>query len=165
MSLVLRNLQRVIPIRRVPLRQKIETLRRILGVRRFDLGIVCVDNKNIQRVNNTYRQKNVPTDVLSFPFHENLKAGEMPQPRFPEDYNLGDVFLGVEYIFQQCQEGNEDFYGVLTVIAAHGLCHLLGYRHDTEAEWQEMYQKEKHILDELNKLTGTNLQPLTKNHF
>uniref|UniRef100_A0A2K6UBE5 YbeY metalloendoribonuclease n=1 Tax=Saimiri boliviensis boliviensis TaxID=39432 RepID=A0A2K6UBE5_SAIBB len=141
MSLVIRNLQRVIPIRRAPLRSKIETVRRILGVQEFDLGIICVDNKNIQHINRIYRDRNVPTDVLSFPFHENLKAGEFPQPDFPDDYNLGDIFLGVEYIFQQCKE-NEDYNDILM-----------------------MFQKEKAVLDELGRRTGTRLQPLTRGLF
>ncbi|XP_033088579.1 endoribonuclease YbeY isoform X3 [Trachypithecus francoisi] len=94
MSLVIRNLQQVIPIRRAPLRSKIEIVRRILGVQKFDLGIICVDNKNIQHINRIYRGRNVPTDVLSFPFHE--------------------------------------------VTATHGLCHLLGFTHSTEAEWQQI---------------------------
>lgn len=165
MSLVIRNLQKVIPLRRIPLRRRIEILQKILDVQQFDLGVICVNNRNIQLLNNTYRQKNVPTDVLSFPFHENLKAGELPQPNFQDEYNLGDVFLGVEYIYQQCQENGEDYYSILTVTAAHGLCHLLGYQHNTEAEWEQMYQKEKQILEELNGITGANLQPLTKNHF
>ncbi|XP_058283610.1 endoribonuclease YbeY isoform X1 [Hylobates moloch] len=137
MSLVIRNLQRVIPIRRAPLRSKIEIVRRILGVQKFDVGIICVDNKNIQHINRIYRDRNVPTDVLSFPFHEHLKAGEFPQPDFPDDYNLGDIFLGVEYIFHQCKE-NEDYNDVLTVTATHGLCHLLGFTHGSEAEWQQI---------------------------
>ncbi|XP_058379302.1 endoribonuclease YbeY isoform X1 [Diceros bicornis minor] len=136
MSLVLRNLQRAVPLRRAPLRKKMEIVRNILGVQKFDLGIICVDNKNIQHINRVYRERNIPTDVLSFPFHENLKAGEIPQPDFPDDYNLGDIFLGVEYIFQQCKE-NEDYYDILTVTATHGLCHLLGFTHSTEAEWQK----------------------------
>ncbi|KAI5941293.1 Endoribonuclease YbeY [Manis javanica] len=142
MSLVLRNLQRAVPLRRAPLRRAVELVRGVLGVQKFDLAVICVDNKNIQHINKTYREKNVPTDVLSFPYHENLKAGEMPQPHFPDDYNLGDIFLGVEYIFQQCKE-NEDYYDLLTVTATHGLCHLLGFTHGTEAEWQKMYQREK----------------------
>ncbi|XP_034885897.1 endoribonuclease YbeY isoform X6 [Mirounga leonina] len=137
MSLVLRNLQRAVPIRRAPLRKKMEIVRSILGVQKFDLGIICVDNKNIQHINRIYREKNIPTDVLSFPFHENIKAGELPQPDFQDDYNLGDIFLGVEYIFQQCK-GDEDYYDILTVTATHGLCHLLGFTHSTEAEWQEV---------------------------
>ncbi|XP_068837054.1 endoribonuclease YbeY isoform X3 [Capricornis sumatraensis] len=94
----------------------------------------------------------------------NLKAGEMPQPDFPDDYNLGDIFLGVEFIFQQCKE-DEDYYDILTVTATHGLCHLLGFTHSTEAEWQKMYQKEKQVLQELNKHMGTRLQPLSRGLF
>lgn len=70
MSLIICNLQRTIPIRRVPLRKKIEQLRCILGVQQFDLGIICVNNRHIQLLNKTYKGKNIPTDVLSFPFHE-----------------------------------------------------------------------------------------------
>ncbi|XP_055463207.1 endoribonuclease YbeY isoform X1 [Psammomys obesus] len=136
MSLVIKNLQRVVSVRRAPLRRKMDMVRSILGVKKFDLGIICVDNENIQHINRIYRNKNVPTDVLSFPFHENLKAGELPQPRSPDEYNLGDVFLGVEYIFQQCKE-NEDFHDILTVTATHGLCHLLGFTHSSKAEWQK----------------------------
>ncbi|XP_001365786.1 endoribonuclease YbeY isoform X2 [Monodelphis domestica] len=165
MSLLLRNLQSAIPLRRAPLRARIELLRHILGIRRFDLGVVCVDNQGIQRLNRIYRQAHGPTDVLSFPFHEDLRAGAVPQPECPDDLNLGDIFLGVEYIFHQCQENGENYYDILTVTAAHGLCHLLGYKHNTAAEWREMFQKEKLTLEELNRVAGTSLQPLTKNLF
>ncbi|XP_004631875.1 endoribonuclease YbeY isoform X1 [Octodon degus] len=164
MSLVIRNLQRVIPIRRVPLRRNVEIVRNILRVEKFDLGIIFLDNKNIQHINGIYRKKNIPTDVLSFPFHENLKAGEIPQPGFPDDYNLGDIFLGVEYIFQQCKE-KEDYYDVLTVTATHGLCHLLGFTHNSETEWQKMYLQEKQVLEELSRRTGAQLQPLSRGLF
>ncbi|XP_065732926.1 endoribonuclease YbeY isoform X3 [Phocoena phocoena] len=119
MSLVVRNLQRAVPLRRARLREKVQA---------------------------------------------NLKAGDIPQPEFPDDYNLGDIFLGVEYVFQHCKE-NEDYYDVLTVTATHGLCHLLGFTHSTEAEWQKMYQKEKQVLEELSKHTGTRLQPLSRDLF
>uniref|UniRef100_E1BI78 YbeY metalloendoribonuclease n=3 Tax=Bos TaxID=9903 RepID=E1BI78_BOVIN len=164
MSLALRNLQRAVPLRRALLRQRLQAVRGALGVRAFDLGVVCVDNRKIQQMNRIYREQDTPTDVLSFPFHENLKAGEIPQPDFPDDYNLGDIFLGVEFIFQQCKE-DEDYYDILTVTATHGLCHLLGFTHSTEAEWQKMYQKEKQVLQELNKHMGTRLQPLSRGLF
>ena len=99
-----------------------------------------------------------------FPHFQNLKAGEIPQPDFPDDYNLGDIFLGVEFILQQCKE-DEDYYDILTETATHGLCHLLGFTHSTEAEWQKMYQKEKQVLQELNKHMGTRLQPLSRGLF
>ncbi|XP_066493517.1 endoribonuclease YbeY [Tiliqua scincoides] len=165
MSLLIRNLQSAVPLRRAPLRRKVEQLRCLLGVQGFDLGVICVGNKRIQQLNRSYRQKDAPTDVLSFPFHENLKAGELPQSCAQDEYNLGDIFLGAEYIFQQCEENKEDYNNILTVTVAHGLCHLLGYQHNTEAEWKQMYEKEAQLLQKLSKLSGTNLQPLTKNHF
>ncbi|XP_026128394.1 endoribonuclease YbeY isoform X2 [Carassius auratus] len=118
MGVVLRNLQSVVPLRRARLRRDVEVLRHIFGVQRFDLGIICVDNRRIQHINNLYRKNNQPTDVLSFPFYE--------------------------------------------VVTAHGICHLLGYRHETEEEWIEMQQKESYILSEFNRLTGSHLEPLTK---
>ncbi|XP_023570753.1 endoribonuclease YbeY-like isoform X2 [Octodon degus] len=70
MSLVIRNLQSVIPIRKVPLRRNVEIIRSILRVEKFDLGIIFLDNKNIQHINGVYIKKNIPTDVLLFPFHD-----------------------------------------------------------------------------------------------
>lgn len=79
MGVVLRNLQKVVPLRRARLRRDVDMLRHILGVQKFDLGIICVDNNRIQQINNIYRKKNVPTDVLSFPFYEvNMTACQPP---------------------------------------------------------------------------------------
>ncbi|KAK1165454.1 hypothetical protein AOXY_G13993 [Acipenser oxyrinchus oxyrinchus] len=166
MSVVLRNLQRAVPLRRARLRKDVETLRHILGIYRFDLGLICVDNQRIQYINKTYRQNDSPTDVLSFPFYEDLKAGVLPSPLHQDDCNLGDIFLGLEYIYRQCEEQEvDDFHSILTVVTAHGLCHLLGYRHRTEMEWKQMFQKESQVLEEFNRRTGHQLQPLTKNAF
>ncbi|NXT83552.1 YBEY Endoribonuclease, partial [Zapornia atra] len=100
-------------------------------------GVVCAGDGLMRRLNGAYRQRPEPTDVLSFPFHQ-LAAGELPRPSSRDEYDLGDIFLGVEYIHRQCRATGEDFDSVLAVTAAHGLCHLLGYRHDTETEWQQV---------------------------
>ncbi|XP_067083649.1 endoribonuclease YbeY isoform X1 [Osmerus mordax] len=167
MGLVLRNLQKVVPLRRATLRKDVDTLRHILGVQKFDMGIICVDNRRIQRINNIYRKKNTPTDVLAFPFYEDLRPGRLPCPIHRDELNLGDIFLGVEYLTKTCQNESQDIHGVLTflphqVVTAHGICHLLGYRHETEEEWAEMLQKESYIFTEFNRLTGRLLEPLTK---
>ncbi|NXC41784.1 YBEY Endoribonuclease, partial [Penelope pileata] len=103
-------------------------------------------------------------DVLAFPWHR-LAAGELPPPCGPAERRLGDIFLGVEVIQEQCRRAGEDFESVLVVTAAHGLCHLLGYQHNTKSEWLQMYRKEEEILEELNRLTGTSLRPLTAGLF
>ncbi|KAA8588372.1 hypothetical protein FQN60_001566 [Etheostoma spectabile] len=140
MGVVLRNLQKVVPLRRARLRKDVDTLRHILGIQKFDLGIVCVDNNRIQQINNIYRKKNVPTDVLSFPFYEiwrnQLEFGKWPPG---DELNLGDIFLGVEFVMKQCKEEALDLHGTLT-----------------------MLQREHYILSEYNRLTGRHLEPLMK---
>ncbi|KAM9850940.1 endoribonuclease YbeY [Aulostomus maculatus] len=162
MGVVVRNLQKVVSLRRARLRKDVETLRHILGIQKFDLSIICVDNRRIQQINSLYRKKNQPTDVLSFPFYEDLRPGKVPCPLHRDELNLGDIFLGVEFVMRQCQEDRTDLHGALTVVAAHGICHLLGYRHETEDEWTEMLQRENYILTEYNRLTGQQLLPLMK---
>lgn len=107
MSLVIKNLQRVVPIRRMPLRRKMDLVRSILGVKKFDLGIICVDNKNIQNINRIYRNKNVPTDVLSFPFHEVKKNVLLVWPTFlPEQYLLIILQIWLSLIFEMHWESS-----------------------------------------------------------
>uniref|UniRef100_A0A8D3B426 YbeY metalloendoribonuclease n=2 Tax=Scophthalmus maximus TaxID=52904 RepID=A0A8D3B426_SCOMX len=162
MGVVLRNLQKVVPLRRARLRKDVETLRHILGIQKFDVGIICVDNQRIQQINSIYRKKNLPTDVLSFPFYEDLRPGKLPCPLLRDELNLGDIFLGVEFVKKQCQEESLDLHDTLTVVTAHGICHLLGYRHESKEEWTEMLQRESYILSEYNRLTGRHLQSLMK---
>lgn len=162
MGVLLRNLQRAVPLRRARLRKDVDTLRLILGIQKFDLGLICVDNRRMQQINHIYRKKNCPTDVLSFPFYEDIRPGKLPCPLHRDELNLGDIFLGVEFVMKQCQDESIDLHGALTVVTAHGICHLLGYRHETQDEWDEMLQMECYILSEFNRLTGRQLEPLTK---
>ncbi|XP_021253480.1 putative ribonuclease isoform X2 [Numida meleagris] len=141
MSVVIRNAQRAVPLRRVALRRAVCALRDALGAARFDVALVCAGDALMRRLNGAYRRHPEPTDVLSFPYHW-VSPGELPRPRSRDEYNLGDIFLGVEFIQQQCRRGGEDFESVLT-----------------------MYQKEEEILEELNRLEGTSLRPLTAGLF
>ncbi|XP_040297112.1 endoribonuclease YbeY [Bufo bufo] len=165
MSLLIRNLQCVIPLRRSPLRKNLQVARKCLKVEGFDVGVICTSDTKIRQLNRLYRRQDKATDVLSFPFHENLRPGLLPDPPFPDEHNLGDIYLGVEFIYQQCQETKEDFNNVLTVTAVHGLCHLLGYTHQDPEDWRKMFEKESEVLTEINRATGSALQPLSSDHF
>ncbi|XP_040213535.1 endoribonuclease YbeY isoform X2 [Rana temporaria] len=142
MSLLIRNLQSVVHVRRAPLRKNLEIARSCLRVRHFDVGVICVNNAKIRQLNKSYRKKDTATDVLSFPFHEDLHPEFLPKPSFQDEYNLGDIYLSVEFIYKQCQEAQEDFNSNLT-----------------------MFAKENEVLCEINKATGSALKPLTTNHF
>lgn len=98
MGVVLRNLQKVVPLRRARLRRDVDTLRHILGIQKFDLGIICVDNQKMQQINHIYRKKNTPTDVLSFPFYEVNMAAKRLNEHTSISGDLG-VFLDVFFCF------------------------------------------------------------------
>lgn len=70
MGIVLQNLQKIVPVKRSRLRRDVETLTHIMGIQKFDLGIICVDNRKMQQINSRYRNKRSPTDVLSFPLYQ-----------------------------------------------------------------------------------------------
>ncbi|XP_070409020.1 endoribonuclease YbeY isoform X3 [Nothobranchius furzeri] len=136
MGVVIRNLQKVVPLRRSRLRKDVDTLRHILGIQKFDLGIICVDNHKIQQINNIYRKKNVPTDILSFPFYEDLRPGKLPCPLHRDELNLGDIFLGVEFVMKQCREESVDLHGALTVSLVFSYqCHTRKSRGATKGDW------------------------------
>ncbi|KAM4698593.1 endoribonuclease YbeY [Rhinophrynus dorsalis] len=165
MTLILRNIQRVVPLRRAPLRFNLEIARSCLRVKCFDVGVICTSNARIRQINRDYRGHDSATDVLSFPFHEGLDPSFLPVPTSPDEYNLGDIYLGVEFIYQQCNETQEDYNSILTVTAVHGLCHLLGHKHSSAEDWKRMFEKENEILMEINRLTGSSLKPLSTGHF
>lgn len=161
MALLFKNVQRFVNLNHQLIERDIILLRQLCNVDNYDLGVLCVDNKTIRYLNKHFRKKDEPTDILSFPFFDNVKAGILPPVKSAEERNLGDMYLGIEYIKERCIEENRDFYGTITILLTHGLCHLLGYDHETQAQWRQMFDQEMKILDKYNKLIGTNLQPIT----
>src|SRR5436190_8602959 len=75
-----------------------------MGYADFDLGILLTDNQEIQSFNRDFRKKDVPTDILSFPFHTDLKAGEAIEIITEDDKNIGDLIISLEYIQETCKE-------------------------------------------------------------
>ncbi|XP_030846062.1 endoribonuclease YbeY [Strongylocentrotus purpuratus] len=160
MSIIVRNFQKSVAFNLDKVKGDLKALRRILRVERFDVSVICVEDKDIRQMNKIYRATDEPTDVLSFPAHENLKPGRLPDP-WSDLADLGDMFLGMGYIERDCTKHNADIDDVLPVIITHGLCHLIGYDHKTQEQWKMMHDRELQILEQFKKLTGQDLQPLT----
>lgn len=164
MSVWLRNFQSKILFNEYLLKLHSVFLLHALGVGRFGVSVVCVDEKEIRELNRAYRNEDSSTDVLSFPYHENLVPGELPTPERDCDYNLGDIILGTPIIAQQCVQDGVSLEHRLPVIVTHGLCHLLGYRHGTKTEHTKMFMRERSVLTAFNTTFGTRLRPLTDVH-
>lgn len=101
--------------------------------------IVLADDAEVRRLNATWRGKDKPTNVLSFP------APETPGPR----PFLGDVILAVETICTEAGDMQVPPEHHFQHLVVHGLLHLLGYDHEADEEAEEMEALESEILGEL----------------
>ncbi|CAI2164257.1 7341_t:CDS:2 [Funneliformis geosporum] len=114
---------------------------------KWDLGVFFVGDKEIKELNLRYRNINKATDVLSFPLHQTIIPGKLPNPLTPEHQNLGDMIISVPYVMRWCKEHDEIVEKRLPVLYTHGICHLIGYDHENEEDFEEMNKKEREILD------------------
>jgi rRNA maturation RNase YbeY len=116
-----------------------------LGYQDFDLAVVIVDDATMQQYNKTYRNKDKSTDVLSFPFHT-IEPGARICPADDEEKNIGDIIISAPYVAAYCTTNDVDFAARMQRLLVHGICHLLGYDHQTEEEYQQMYALELELL-------------------
>lgn len=104
------------------------------------VSLLFTGNDEIQVINKEYRDKDQPTDVISFAYHETEDFDIGPYD------TLGDIVISLERVVEQAKEYNHspkrEFFYVLT----HGILHLLGYDHIEEEERKEMRAKEEEIL-------------------
>lgn len=120
-----------------------------LGYPDFDLGIWFTNNKTIRYYNKKYRDKDKATDILSFSFHPNLKAGESIKPKSEDDKALGDLVISVEYVAKAAKEQGTTLENHLQRLIVHGVCHLLGYDHEKDEDYEKMQKKELYLLKKL----------------
>ncbi|MCL2815664.1 MAG: rRNA maturation RNase YbeY [Oscillospiraceae bacterium] len=103
-----------------------------------EINVEVTDDRKIQKLNKQYRQKDCPTDVLSFSMNEiNPENGKT---------QLGDIVISVETARKQSEEFETGLEGELMFLAAHAALHLLGYDHEiSEEDDFVMREKQKEI--------------------
>ena len=144
--ITLKNRQRRFPLNLTRIERTVERILTLLKYPDFDIGILFTTNKTIRRYNKQYRHKDKPTDILSFSYHH-LTPGQRIHVTEEEDKNLGDLILSIEYIDKH--KLNQSLEERLTVLLIHGICHLLGYDHETDHDWRSMRAKEAYLLKKL----------------
>jgi probable rRNA maturation factor len=144
--ITLSNTQRKIAVNQALLTASAQAMLTALDYTDFDLGILLCGTTRMQDYNATYRHKDKPTDVLSFPFHTELKAGERINPESPDDANLGDIILCPEIIEKKRHEWNRTFDHHCIVLIAHAIAHLLGHDHEDDADYARMQELENQLL-------------------
>lgn len=144
------NKQRKIPCNVEKLTADATLILKLLKYEDFDLGILLTTENSIQNYNRDYRGKYKPTDVLSFPYHTELKAGKRIKVTMDEDKNLGDLIMAPAYIAKDAVRLGISFDSRMQYLLVHGICHLLGYDHIEDADYAVMDKKEKFLLKKLN---------------
>ena len=119
----------------------------------YELSLKLVSDRQMQAMNDRYRQQDKPTDVLAF------AALEINIPK-PTDTNywleplyLGDLVISLDTANRQAQQQNHSLKTELAWLSAHGLLHLLGWDHPDEFSLEEMLDMQTKLLTSISIIT------------
>jgi len=119
----------------------------------LELAVSLVSNQQIKKINYQFRQKNKPTNVLSFPqLDEKLlrKIGIKNLLKNSHNLFLGDVVIAYEILKKEALIQKKSFKNHLTHLILHSILHLIGYDHEDDKMAKEMERLEIKILHKLN---------------
>ena len=105
------------------------------------VNLKITDTDEITHLNNTYRAKNKPTNVLSF-INDDVSKDITN--------NLGDIAICYEYVEKEAKDEGKNLNDHLIHMLVHGLYHILGYDHENNESASVMEAKEINKLKELN---------------
>ncbi|MFT7823358.1 MAG: rRNA maturation RNase YbeY [Sulfurimonas sp.] len=101
------------------------------------IELLITDNDTIRKLNASYRDKDKPTDVLSFPVEQEI-------PGMP----LGSIVISEAFVRENASAYSHTEQDELSLLFIHGLLHLLGFDH--EADNGEMRIKEQKIIEKFD---------------
>jgi probable rRNA maturation factor len=108
-----------------------------LGTVEGDIVVLLTDDAAVRALNGRFRDKDRPTNVLSFPAPENA---------FP---HLGDIVLAYGVCATEAEAQGKTLADHLSHLVVHGVLHLLGRDHEDDAEAEEMEAEEREILAQI----------------
>ena len=120
-------------------RQAVEAAGMLASSPAAGIAIVLTDDSAIQALNRQWRDRDEPTNVLSFP----ARAGPAAES------HLGDIVIAFQTVKREAEAEHKPFAHHLAHLAVHGYLHLLGYDHDSDRKAEAMEQFEARILRRL----------------
>jgi probable rRNA maturation factor len=118
------NRQRRVPVALHPLQQFYERVRRELGFAPESVTIQLISDLTMARLNETYRKKRGPTDVLSFPANG-------ARPAKGAEY-IGDIAISPETARRNARRFSRSLPAEIRILILHGMIHLAGFDHETD---------------------------------
>ena len=107
-----------------------------LDLAEAELSVLLTNDAEIHALNREHRQKDKPTDVLSFPLEEG--EGTLKDFRAGQVRLLGDVVISLDTAARQAKGRKRELLPEVRFLLAHGLLHLLGYDHANPPEKKQM---------------------------
>jgi probable rRNA maturation factor len=109
--------------------------------KKVNLTILLSKNQNIKKLNKKFRNKNKPTDILSFPSEKKINIKKNPY--------LGDMIISYELMNKPKFLSNLDFKKKVVKIFIHGFLHLFGYNHIKLKDFKKMLKEEEKIYKQI----------------
>ena len=100
---------------------------------KVEVSLLLTSDEIIKELNNQYRNKDKPTDVLSFPMEDKLM--------------LGDIAISIDTAKKQAEEREIALEREVAFLFIHGLLHLLGYDHIEKEDEVIMFKKQDELLN------------------
>jgi probable rRNA maturation factor len=153
------NRQRKVRVAQRPLQLFLRRLQEHLGLGTADVSICLVSDAEIARMNEVFRKKKGPTDVLSFPAvarrkpvrqrrpsrvvgTANGRAAAGVKPDAPGSEYLGDVAISPATARRNAKEFGRTLPNELQILILHGVLHLLGYDHETDRGQMHRFEQQ-----------------------
>ena len=111
-----------------------------------EISLSFVTNEEIHQINRQFRNVDAPTDVLSFP-QLTFEEGEEADVNENGEIVLGDIIISVERAKEQAEEYGHSQRREFAFLIAHSMLHLLGYDHMEKDEEEDMFRRQKEILE------------------
>lgn len=131
-----------------------EAVRATLYHEKFDfdteVSVSFRTNESIRKLNAQYREKDTPTDVLSFPMYTREEIEECI-PEEEDVLTLGDIVLSIERAEEQAKELGHGLLREVAFLTVHSVLHLLGYDHELSPEEDERQcARQREIMETLD---------------
>ena len=106
--------------------------------KKISFSLMLSNNKKIKKLNKDFRNKDKPTDILSFPFRKKIKMNKKTY--------IGDIVISYNFINKPKTQKKEIFREKLIKIFIHGFLHLLNFDHKKNTDYKKMLKEEKKIF-------------------
>ena len=105
--------------------------------KKINFSLLLSNNKKTKKLNKDFRNKNKPTDVLSFPFDTKIKISKITY--------IGDIIISYNFMDKPKSQNLKNFKEKVIKTFIHGFLHLLGFDHVNNKDYKKMLSEEEKL--------------------